>query len=219
MQLHAVIAPPTTVGWDAAQHAFGLVAEDAAAVEEPRRGLLSRFRSSRAADPAPVATFVPAEPSSVFVRMARFGNVTSTDASHLATALETAAARWPAPVVHVGSLDFREEDGTVAACLEGETDALASIFREVNQVAKGQGFFLDRRSFRSEVVVGRVEIPEGARVPAVVGTTVEHVGPEWRASTISLVRTSHTSSGNRFEELSALPLATATESVRGLRLA
>ena len=219
MQLHAVITPPTSVGWDAAQHAFGLVAEESAAAAEPRRGLLSRFRSSRATESAPVATGVPAEPSRVFVRGARFGHLTSTDASHLTTAIEAAAARWPAPVVHVGSLDFREEDGTVAACLDGETDALAWIFREVNQVAKGQGFFLDRRSFRSEVVVGRVDVPEGARVPAVVGTSVEHPGSEWRASAISLVRSSHSSSGTRFEELSALPLATGTESVRGLRLA
>jgi 2'-5' RNA ligase len=220
MQLQAVIAPPPNVGWDAAQHAFGLVAEETAAGEGRRPGLLSRFRSGRSAEPAPVATFVPAEPSSVFVRVARFGNVTSTDATHLADALEAAAGRYPTPVVHVAGLEFREDDGRpVVAHLEGETDALATIFRDVNQVAKGQGFFLDRRNFRCELVVGRVDVPEGGRVPAVVGSTLAHRGAEWRASTISLVRSSHSASGVRFEEVASSHLGTATESARGLRLA
>jgi 2'-5' RNA ligase len=211
MQLHAVIVPPPDVVDSALRAARDLVPPAPPVVEVPKPGFLDRLRGRRPAEPEapPVITWVPAAPDAVFVGLAKFGNVTADDAEGLATALEAVAATWPAPVVQVTRLRVAEAHPfDVTAELEGDVDALRDIFRNVNEVARLQRFFLDRRSFRSELVVGSVEGEDGAPVPAtVLGVEAPHAGPTWSPSHVTLVRASFGGSGTTYSELSQVTLA------------
>ena len=214
MQLHAVIVAPPDVVADAAETARGLV-EAQVPSDESRPGLMARLRR-RPAEPTPVVAFAPADPGAVFVRLAKFGNVTSTDASSLVTALSTVVATWPAPRLHVSGVSVGQgRPIDVMARLEGDVEALAAIYRQLNDAAKREGWFLDRRSFRSELKVGEVEVPDGAVVPdALPGATVEDRGEEWQATHISFLRSVHRADGPAYEEIRTLPLATGSSSER-----
>ena len=210
MQLHAVIVPPPDVVDSALQAARDLVPPAPPAPEEPKLGLLDRLRGRRPAEPpaAPVITWVPEEPDAVFVRLAKFGNVTGDDALGLATALEAVAGTWPAPVLHVTKVGVGEAPGLdVTATLEGDVDALRDIFRNVNEVARLQRFFLDRRSFRSELVLGSLEVEGGDPVSeSLAGTEVPHPGVRWSPSHITLLRASFTAEGTTLTEVARIEL-------------
>jgi 2'-5' RNA ligase len=214
MQLHAVIVAPPGVVADAAETARRLV-EAQVPGEESRPGLMARLRR-RPAEPAPAVTFAPADPGAVFVRLAKFGNVTSTDASSLASALTAVAATWPAPHLHVSGVSVGQgRPIDVTARLDGDVEALAAIYRNLNDAAKREGFFLDRRSFRSEVTVGEVQVPDGAVVPDTLpGATVEDRGAEWQPTHISFLRSVHRADGPAYEEIRTLALATGSSSER-----
>jgi hypothetical protein len=109
MQLHAVIVPPPGVVRGALEAAAGVVPPPAAP-EEPERGLLERFLVRRQAEPPaePVVAVLPAAPEAVFVRLAKFGNVTVDDAEGLAAALDAVAGTWPAPVLRVSRVRVAE---------------------------------------------------------------------------------------------------------------
>lgn len=217
MQLHAVIVPPPGVVQGALDAAGDLIPPPPAATEEPRRGLLDRILARRPAEPpaAPVVTLVPAAPEAVFVRLARFGNVTAADADGLAAALEAEAGTWPAPVLRV--IAVRVADALpfeVTAQLDGDVDALRDIYRNVIEVARLQRFYLDRRSFRAELTLGsiEVEVEDGVPVPDVVaGAEVLHQGPRWSPSHITLLRTSFTDTGTTFAEVARVELAHGAE--------
>jgi hypothetical protein len=214
MQLHAVIVPPEGVVQDALRAADELVPSASAGAEEPRRGVLDRLLGRRQAQPAaPVVALSPAAPDAVFVRLAKFGNVTATDAAGLATALEAVAGTWRAPVLHVSRVEVAQAHPyDVTAELDGDVDALREIYRNVNEVARLQRFFLDRRSFRSELVVGSVEVEDGAPVPGLVaGAHAPHHGPRWSPSHITLLRTSFVAGGTTFAEVGRVELADDTE--------
>ena len=210
MQLHAVIVPPPAVVASALEAARDLVPLAPPVVEVPKPGLLDRLRGRRPAEPeaAPVITWVPAAPEAVFVRLAKFGNVTADDAAGLARALEGVAGTWRAPVLHVSRLAVTEAAPfDVVAGLDGDVDALRDIYRNVNEVARLQRFFLDRRSFRSELVLGSLAVEDGAPVPdSVAGAEIVHRGPRWSPTHITLLRSSFTA-GVSFAEVARIELA------------
>ena len=113
-------------------------------------------RSPRGASrTAPSVALHPVSSDAVFVRLAKFGNVAGDDVEGLARALRAVAGTWPAPVLRTTGVSVTEsEPHTVTAQLGGDVDALRDIHGNVNEVARQQRFFLDRRSFRSELVVG-----------------------------------------------------------------
>ncbi len=216
MQLHAVIVPPPGVVQAALEAAGGLVPPAPVVTEVPERGLLDRILGRRKVEPPapPVATFVPTVPEAVFVRLTKFGNVTETDAAGLATALEAVAGDWRAPVLHVSKVGVAETDPyCVTAHLDGDVGALRDIFSNVLEVARLQRFYLDRRSFQSELTtLGTVEVEGGAPVPDdVAGSEVPHQGARWSPSHITLLRTSFTDRGTTFAEVSRVELADAAE--------
>jgi 2'-5' RNA ligase len=208
VQLHAVIIPPPGVVEDAAEAARELVAAQLPKADEGRPGLLARLRR-RPADPAPTVSIALADPGALFVRLAKFGNVTSSDATNLADDLRGVAATWAAPRLHVSRVTVGQgRPIEVAALLEGDVDALTAIFRNLNDAAKRQGFFLDRRNFRSELRLGEVEVPDGAVVPdALEGAAADVHGPEWQPTHISFLRSVHRGDGPAYEEIHRLPLA------------
>lgn len=214
MQLYAVIVPPPAVVQGAVEAARDLFPPAPAAVEEPRHGLLDRLRGRRPDAPpaAPAVTLVPAAPDAVFVRLAKFGNVTVDDVAGLAKALEAVAGTWRVPVLNVSAVGVTEADPlAVTARLDGDVDALRDIYLNVNEVARLQRFFLDRRSFRSEVTLGSLEVEDGSPVPdSVVGAEAPHRGPRWSPSHVTLLRTSFTG-GVSFVEVARIDLADAAE--------
>nr|WP_300052681.1 hypothetical protein [uncultured Nocardioides sp.] len=211
MQLLAVIVPPPEVVRDALDAAQALCATAPSTTDEPGRGLLDRIRGRRggASRTAPSVALRPVSSDGVFVRLAKFGNVTGDDADGLARALTAVAGSWPAPVLRTTGVSVTEsEPHTVTAQLGGDVDALRAMYGHVNEVARQQRFFLDRRSFRSELVVGSVEGEDGAPLPAtVVGAEAPHAGPSWAPSHITLVRASFGASGTTYSELSQIALA------------
>ena len=152
MQLLAVIVPPPEVVRDALEAAQALCATEPAATDDPGRGLLDRIRGRRkgASVTAPVVALRASSSDAVFVPLAKFGNVTGDDAEGLVRALAAVADTWPAPVLHMTGVSVTNvEPHTVAARLDGDVDALRDIYANVNEVARQQRFFLDRRSFSS----------------------------------------------------------------------
>lgn len=211
MQLHAVIVPPLDVVHDALEAAREMLTPAPAAEDTARGGIVDWLRGRRRVDAsaAPAVTMVPAPPEAVFVRLAKFGNVTADDATRLARAIEAQAHTWPVPLLQVSALRVAEEPPfDVTAQLDGEADALRDIFRNVNEIAHSQRFFLDRRSFRIELVLGSFGVPDGAPAPdAVAGAEAPHVGPRWSPSDVTLLRTSFVDGKATFAEFARIPLA------------
>lgn len=209
MQLHAVVAvPEDVVRTTALEVAPALVAATVPDVpEDTGRGLLARWRRRPAEEPVPVASFAPATPESVFVKIAKFGNVTADVAAELRAELEAAAAEWRAPVLRVSKVAVAEEAPyDVTAELEGDVDALRDIYRNVIEVAAQHRFYLDRRNFRPEVVLGQLVVRDGATLPeAVAGLEVGHSGPWWTAPHLTLLRSSF-SGGAGFAEVARIGL-------------
>jgi 2'-5' RNA ligase len=211
MQLLAVIVPPPEVVRDALEAAQALCSTEPATKDEPGRGLLDRIRGRRggASRNAPSVALHPLSSDAVFVRLAKFGNVTGDDVEGLARALTAVAGTWPAPVLRTTGVSVAEsEPHTVTAQLGGDVDALRDIYGNVNEVARQQRFFLDRRSFRSELVVGSVEGQDGATVPlTLLGAEAPHAGPSWSPAHVTLVRASFGASGATYSEHAQVELA------------
>ena len=216
MQLHAVIVPASGVVQDALDAARALLPQPSPpAADEPRRGLLDRLRGRRPAEagPEPVVALAPAAPDEVFVRLAKFGNVTVTDADGLARAIVAVAGTWQAPALQVSRVGVAQAHPyDVTAQLDGDVDALRDIYRNVIEVAEQQRFYLDRRSFRSELALGSVEVEGGGPVPdSVAGVEAAHRGPRWTASHLTLLRTSFTDGRTTFAEVARIELADDAE--------
>lgn len=218
MQLHAVIVPPPGVVQGALEAARDLLPSTPVATEEPRRGFQDRLRGRRRAVPqaAPAVSLSPAAPEAVFVRLAKFGNVTADDAAALTKALEVVAATWRAPVLHVSRVSVAAAHPfDVTAQLDGDLDDLRDIYGNVIEVARLQRFFLDRRSLRSQLILGSVEVEDGSPVPdSVAGAEAPHRGPRWSPSHLTLLRTSFVDGGTTFAEVARIELADVAEGLR-----
>jgi hypothetical protein len=213
MQLHAVVVPPAANALAALEAAQEL-APPPAVVDEPKPGLLDRLRGRREPEPveeAPVVTLAPEPPEAVRVRLAKFGNVTTTDAADLVEAFEAVAGSWRVPVLYVTALAVgAEHPFEVTARLEGDVDALRDLYRNVNEVAESQRFFLDRRGFRSEAVLGTVRSDDGSP-PPLAGVEVPFRGAYWSPSHLSLLRASYGAGGTTFAEYARIDLTDGAE--------
>lgn len=212
MQLYAVIVPPPPVVEDALEGARALL-PSASAAAAPAHGRLGRLLGRRQSTaPAPLVSMAPAAPEAVFILLAKLGNVTATDAAGLGAALQVAARKWQAPVLRVSTLAVAAAHPfEVTARLDGDLGALRDLFAHVNQVAKDQRFFLDRRSFRTELSLGTLETPDGAPAPDMAGAEFEHEGPQWSTTHITLLRTSFSAGVATFAEFAQVQLTDATK--------
>lgn len=214
MQLHAAIVPPPSVVETALEAARVVVSPPPPPVQEQKPRLFDRVLGRREPEvPAqPDVILVETAQGAAHVRLAKFGNVTSTDAGALVDALADEAGAWPVPVVYVTHLAVGQTHPfEVTARLEGDLDALRGLHRNVNEVAQSQGFFLDRRSFRSEVVLGTVQAADyGSSVP-VAGIEVPCRGPYWSPSHVTLLRSSFSAGVTTFEEYARVDLGDGAE--------
>ena len=205
MQVHAVIVPPPGAMDDALRILDDVFTPDA--VDEPPP---SRRRRLRRPGPAPVVDvrWQPSRPDAAVIRVCKFGNVTRDDAHGLVTALRRATPSWSTPVIRVADIHLGvTEPYSVTARLTGDLDALVSIFGHVLGVAEGEGFFLDRRSFRSEVPLGRLIVPPGAVVPdSLPGAVIPVDGPLWTVTNLRLHRVTRVGTDARADEVAAIPL-------------
>jgi hypothetical protein len=216
MQLQAVIVPPRGAIEGALQITHGIFAPEPEPVQEQKRGVLGRLRKPPPpTETTPEAIWVPTAPEALFVRVAKFGNVTLTDTRSLVKAFQEVAPDWARPLLHVACVTVGETPPfAVTAQLEGDTDGLFSVFRNVLDVAKQQDFFLDRRSFRSEIRLGSVEVPAGAPVPdGLPGAVIPLEGPQWQATHLTLFRLTGIAPAISYEEVDAIPLGAAAADV------
>ena len=215
MQLQAVIVPPSGAIDGALKMAHDIFSPEPVP-EEPKRGLVGRLRKPVPAKVVPELVWVPTPPEALFVRVAKFGNVTLTDTRSLAEAIQRSAANWPSPLLHVASVTVGDTAPfAVVAQLEGDLGGLFGIFTHVLNLGKQQDFFLDRRSFRNEIRLGSVEVPEGAEVPEELpGAVIPLVGPQWRADHLTLFRLVGVGAAIAYEEIAAIALGQPVEDVR-----
>jgi 2'-5' RNA ligase len=207
VQLQAVIVPPQFVLQDALTAAQTITLTPEAPPEKP--GMVERLFQRQRAQTAPAAELTVVVPDATFIRVARLGSVTSEDAHRLARALDEVAATWPAPVVHVAELGIELSDTqlVINAQLGGDIDGLRDIFRNFNEAAKAQRFFLDRRSFRPEFTVASIDLPDNPSFLDRLDWEAEnHQGPDWRATHISMMRVAFGANGQTFEEFDSLAL-------------
>ncbi len=216
MQLHAVVLAPASVVEAALEAARDLTPSRPTPTADPKTSLVDRLlgrRQAQAPPASPVLTLSLAEPDSVFVRLAKFGNVTSDDAVGLARALETVAGSWPSPVLHVSRVVVAEaHPHAVTAQLDGDVGALRDIYDNVNEVARLQRFFLDRRNFRSELVLGSAQTEDDAALPdSFAGAEVPHAGQQWAPAHVTLLRVSFAGGGSTYEEVARIALSEDAE--------
>lgn len=212
MQLYAVIVPPPPVVEDALEGARALLSS-APAAPAPPHGRLGRFLGRRPPTTSePLVSMAPAAPDAVFILLAKLGNVTATDAAGLGSALQVVARKWQAPVLSVSTFAVAAAHPFhVTAQLDGDLGALRDIFAHVNEVARVQRFFLDRRSFRTELPLGALETPDGAPAPDMAGAEFEHEGPQWSPTHITLLRTSFNAGVATFADFAQVQLADAAK--------
>jgi len=208
VQLQAVIVPPQSVLEDALAAAQTIHLKAEASSEKP--GIVERLLQRQSGLAVPAAELRVVASDTMFVRLARLGSVTSDDARRLARALGEAAATWPAPMVHVAELDIELTDTqlVINAQLGGDTDGLRDIFRNFNEAAKAQRFFLDRRSFRPEFTVAAIDLPDDPSfLDRLEWDADGHRGPDWQATSVSMMRVAFGDKAQTFEEFDSLALA------------
>jgi len=151
----------------------------------------------------------------VFVRLAKIGNIEASDAAVLTKALEVAARSCRTPELHVSKVSVAAAHPfDIVAQLDGDLDALRDIFHKVNEIARLQRIFLDRRSFRTELPLGSFQLEDGATFPAhLAGVETLHDGLRWSPSHITILRTSFTGGQTTFSEFARLDLAHTATSI------
>lgn len=214
MQLQAILLPPPEV-IDGALTAAKGVSIAPPKSDEPAAGGLGRlFKKAPRSAPLPSLEMVPLSTPSV--KVVRFGNVTNDDAESLADALARAASAWRAPMLHVTGIRVEQTPTQflLTAELGGDTDLAWSIFRGVNDVARTQRFFLDRRSFQPAFSFASLTI-DGEPNPAVLESVPEfalgdaetYTGPAWHATYLDLVSVPF-SPGAPLDAVAEIPLST-----------
>jgi 2'-5' RNA ligase len=157
-------------------------------------GVLGRLRrrgepESTALEPAgPQLDVVPT--SRMHLTLARFGNLTQSDAARLTDALCAQAPTWPAPRLRLQGGDALPWPGdkSVWVSLAGDMDELWEVARGVPRVAQGLQLFVDRREFRPLIRLGTInDQTTAAWLEQLVAELNELESAAWIQSTFSLL--------------------------------
>lgn len=207
MNLQAVIVPPRSIVEHALAAAQTIYLKPEAPVARP--GVVERLFQRQTRLAAPTAELSVVASDAMFIRLAKLGSVTPSDARSLALALGDLAVNWCAPVVHVAELDIELTDTRlmINARLDGDIDGLRDLFGNFNEAAKAQRFFLDRRSFRPEFAVASVHLPDDSTfLERLEWEADTHQGPEWQVTAISLMGVVFGDKAQTFEEVDSIEL-------------
>jgi 2'-5' RNA ligase len=121
--------------------------------------LLRRGEPEAPAPPEPTGHQLDVVPiARMHLPLARFGNLTQSDAARLTAALRQQAATWPAPRLRLQGGDALPWPGdrSVWLSIAGDVDALGEVARGVPQVAQGLHLFVDRREYRPMIQLGTI---------------------------------------------------------------
>lgn len=148
----------------------------------------------------------PEPPERLDVRIAGLGNVVDGDARRLAEAVVRAVQLPTAPVVRCAGLRLLD-GGEVVADLTGDVDVLRDTVRAIGKAAERVNLYVDRRAFRTSVLVATVEEQRpGSRVASVVAGAADWEGSDWSAGEVALLRTRWGANGPVNEVLGVVPL-------------
>jgi 2'-5' RNA ligase len=184
MRLYAVVVPP---------------------VEEVRK--LLRFVGAHADDSL---TWFPAD--MVRVGLCYFGNLIHSDLMRLTPKLSMEVAGIPSPRLRLAGGDALVEEGddSVWVSLDGDLDQLRALALSVAEVARRDGFSVDRRSYHPRARIARINAATTA--PALQMTLDKlqaYLGDVWSATEVALVQERATTDPSGFpvaSTLDALPL-------------
>lgn len=124
------------------------------------------------------------------IPLSLFGNVSLRDATLLEDTLTREAKHWaPLELRFTGGTALEwTGDLSVWAKLDGDTEALAGIARNVTDAVQRLGFFVDRRKFRTWMPVGDVT---GSTTPEYLHRLVDGLetydGPTWTLDELCLL--------------------------------
>lgn len=149
----------------------------------------------------------PVAPAELYVLLARFGNLTPDQVPGLAAALADGLAGTPMAVVGFEPPRLLES-GDVVVALDGEVDDATALARAVPKIAERQRLYVDRRIFRPEIVIARVD-PSGGR--PLLAERVALAGSRWTsdlwlAEGVSLLRTRWVRGADVSEEARYIPI-------------
>jgi 2'-5' RNA ligase len=153
-----------------------------------------RFGRRRGPEPAPAQPTLPlldlVPPVQMHLPLVKFGNLALSEATRLTDTLETEAAGWASPRLHLhGGVALEPEgDRSVWVGLEGDLDELRAVARGVNEVSQGLQLFVDRRAFRPMVRLGTInDRTTEAYLEELLAVLKEFESPSWWQSTVSLL--------------------------------
>lgn len=152
----------------------------------------------------------PVAPAEMYVLLARFGNLTPDQVPCLADALATGLAGTP-----VATVGFQPPrllgSGDVVVPLDGDVDLVTGLARSVPKIAEGQRLYVDRRIFRAEIVIARVDPSSGRPLLAerVTLAGTRWASDLWLAEGVSLLRTRWVRGADVSEEARYIPIQPA----------
>lgn len=210
MRVYATVVPPR----DVREGLVRLVrSADPPAVERSTpswRRWLGQRDAAEPPEPPSVRELNLRDVDAMHLRVAEFGNVSLADSRTLAAALREAAAGWAPATVWVAGGAALEPPGdeSVWATLDGDVEGLARIGRQVPEVVKRLGHFVDRRQFRPALSIGTITAETTAPyLESVVALLEGHRSAPWTVDALSLVRRPMAAEApERFEEVERLPL-------------
>lgn len=145
-------------------------------------------------------------PGRLEVVLARFGNVTTDVAERLALALDVGLVGMSACALALTGP--RVDERAVVADLVGELDLLRDLAGAVARIAQAHRIYVDRRVFRTGVVLGEIDVAAPGAPPALRVERMEHWSSSpWAASEVSLIRTTWRGRESVAEHWYGIPLS------------
>lgn len=152
----------------------------------------------------------PVPPDRLEVVLGRFGNVTPDVAHRLADRLVEALADVPGCVVAFRAP--RVHGGAVVADLAGELDRLRTLASVVTRTAQADRIYVDRRVFRSGVVLAELDpTAPGAATEVLVDRLSGWHSSPWLAAGVTLLRTGWRGTQTVAERWCEVPLVSEDE--------
>lgn len=152
----------------------------------------------------------PSQAVALDVRVADLGNIVEADARSLAASVSRQFAQTAAPLPRATGVEVSPR-GSVALTLGGDVETLRAMATAVGLAAERINLYVDRRSFRPEVVVASLDQQRpGSRVAAALEAIEPPVTEDWSIHELVLVRTRWGAAGGAAEVFERVPIGTGS---------